>query len=69
MAQRKTKKEVVTWIKKIIKSCKTSQHLKGAEKLIIQFDTVYNDYSKTRDLQNYFINFVHDNLVFKPRTK
>ena len=52
-------------VKKVILSCSTSTHLKGADKLITQFDTLYNDFTLTKKLQDCFIDYVHNNLKYK----
>ena len=52
-------------VKKVILSCLTSTHLEGADKLIQQFDTLYNDFTLTKKLQDCFIDYVHSNLKYK----
>jgi hypothetical protein len=64
---RKNKKDVHEWIEKVIESCRTSTHLEGASKLIDLFDRRYNDFTLTRKLQDFFIDFVHNNLIIKPK--
>jgi hypothetical protein len=52
-AKSKNKYDVFNWIKdKVIPSCKTLQQNLVCEKLIRNFQEVYDDYELTRELMN-----------------
>lgn len=58
------KKIAFDWVKKVIDSCSTSEHLSGATKLIHLFGDRFNDYSMTNELFDHFIEHSH-NLILE----